>query len=914
MENNCEKIKILFIEDLQDDVIIAEETLRREGIVFESTTVTSLEDLKAALQNMKPDIVVSDYNLPGFTAIDALRLCRKYDPMIPFVVLTGSINEEVAVKCLKEGADDYVLKGHMKILPHTIKDALSKKRIEAERLSALRLLEMSEERYRYICQTISDYAYAFRVEEDGTMRGEWVSESFCKVFGFTIPEIDERGGWQSMVHPDDLPIAIEHTKRVISGSSDITVFRFITRWGESRWLKDYAVPVFDKETGRVTRIYGASQDITEQKQAEENLSELAKRFHHLLSSSPVVTYSLRITEQGFNLSWVSENIKAKTGYEVNEAFEPHWWSSNIHPDDRDEILKKSSLLFEQGEQSHEYRFRKKDGSYIWIHDKLRLIRDKEGRPLEVIGSWTDITDKKVVQEELEKERRLLLSIMETSPAGIVVTDETGKIIYSNRTFCQMVGHEIGINGLSCEELRCRFLNVSGEPIPVEDIPIEKVLTTKSPVNFMQFMIERPDGKKLVFSSNASPILDSKGNIKGVVCITLDITEQKKLEKQYLQAQKLEAVGRLAGGIAHDFNNLLSAIIGFSEMALNQLKKDEPVWEYIKNVYDSGEKAKVLIRQLMLFSRGQVQRLEILNLNNVISGLQKMLSRVIGEDIILKIETDKDLFPVKADRAQIEQVIMNLVVNARDAMPEGGTLIIGTENVELTESYSYDLVDLPPGRYVRLSVSDTGTGMTEEVKQHIFEPFFTTKEHGKGTGLGLATVYGIVKEHKGVIHVYSEIGKGTTFKIYLPATLEKAGEVREVKTDEIAGGTEAVVIVEDSEEVRRFSSLALQENSYKVTSFDSPLKALEYIKTTDEKIHLVLTDLVMPEMSGRELAEEIKKFRKDIRFLFMSGYTDDTCMVKDIKEGAADFLSKPFTVTQLLKKVKEVLSKARQKQV
>ncbi len=909
MENNTETIKLLFIEDLQDDVLIAEETLRREGIVFESTTVTSLEDLKTVLQQIKPDIVVSDYNLPGFTALDALRLCRGYNPVIPFVVLTGSINEEVAVRCLKEGADDYVLKGHIKILPHTIKEALKKRRLEAERLSALKALEMSEERYRYICQTISDYAYAFRVEEDGTMKGEWVSESFCRVFGFTLEEIEARGGWQIMPHPDDLPVAIEHAKKVISGSSDITVFRFVTRWGEPRWLKDYAVPVFDKETGRVIRIYGASQDITEQKKAEEKLRELAERLHHLLSSSPTVTYSLRITEKGLVLSWISENIKAITGYEVKEVLEPDWWSSNIHPDDRDEIINKSSILGEQDELSVEYRFRKKDGSNIWIHDKLRMIRDEKGKPLEVIGSWTDITNRKAIQEELDKERRLLLSIMETSPAGIVVTDEKGKIAYSNRTFCQMMGHEIGVNGLSCEDLKCRFLDVSGEAIPVEDIPVKKVLRTKSPVNFMQFMIERPDGRRLVFSSNASPILDSAGNIKGVVCITLDITEHKKLEEQYLQAQKLEAVGRLAGGVAHDFNNLLSAIIGFSEIALMQLKKDDPVREYIKTIYDAGEKAKVLIQQLMLFSRRQVQRPEILNLNDVISGLHKMLSRVIGEDIILKIETDKALLPVKADRAQMEQVIMNLAVNARDAMPQGGTLIIETGNVEFTESYSDGFIDLSPGRYVVLSVSDTGTGMTEEVKKHIFEPFFTTKGPGRGTGLGLATVYGIVKEHNGAIHVYSEIGKGTTFKIYLPVTEEQIKETKQISpSEELPGGTEAVVIVEDSEEVRRFSSLALQEKGYRVRSFSNPAKALEYIKTTDEKIHLVLTDLVMPEMSGRELSEKIREYKKDIRFLFMSGYTDDSLIAQGIKDGTADFLSKPFTVAQLLKKVREVLSR------
>jgi len=906
--NEKKQLRILFVEDLLDDVIIAEEVLKRDGIVFEAKTVMSIDELKIQLDEFRPDIVISDYNLPGFNAIDVLNICKHFDPQMPFIVFTGSISEDAAVMCLKKGADDYVLKSHLQKLPHSVREAIEKKEILLEKEKIFKALQESEERYRYITHTISDYAYAFRVEEDGTMWGEWVSESFVNVFGLTIPEIDARGGWQTVVYPEDLPSAIEHAKKVISGKKDTAIFRFVTKDGAIRWLRDYAVPVFDERTGRVIKIYGASQDITGAKQLEEELQELANRFNHYLSSSPTITYALRITQDKASPLWVSENIKEITGYSVSEALMENWWRDNIHPEDKERALKESSQIFQKNAISHKYRFRKKDGSYMWVHDELKLIRNDKGDPVEAIGTWTDVTEKKLAEERLNEQMLLLSSIMETSPAGVVITDEKGTIIYANKTFCSLMGHEYkDVSGASCEELQCRFINLSGEPLPLDEIPVKKALKDRKTIEFVQFIVERPDGKKAIFSANAAPVIDNKGNLKGAVCIILDITEHKRLEEQYLQAQKLEAVGRLAGGVAHDFNNLLSAIIGFAEIALMQMKKDDPLRDYIKTIYEAGEKAKTLIQQLLIFSRRQIQRPEVLNLNDVITELQKMLTRIIGEDITLNILKDDNLDSIKADRAQIEQVIMNLVVNARDAMPEGGRLTIETRNIEVTDKYSERYIDLSPGRYVMLSVADTGTGMSEEVKARIFEPFFTTKGPVKGTGLGLATVYGIVKQHNGHIHFYSEVGKGTTFKIYLPSVEERAEKRIPVTEMEIKGGTETIVIVEDSEDVREFATLALREKGYNVKTFSSPLKTLEYIEKADEEIHLLLTDLVMPEMSGRELAERVKMSRKDIRIIFMSGYTDDSVIAQEISSGASNFLSKPFTYIELLKKVRETLS-------
>jgi nitrogen-specific signal transduction histidine kinase/CheY-like chemotaxis protein len=404
-----------------------------------------------------------------------------------------------------------------------------------------------------------------------------------------------------------------------------------------------------------------------------------------------------------------------------------------------------------------------------------------------------------------------------------------------------------------------------------------------------------------------------GQVVGSVVSSRDITdrillesEKRQLEEQYRQSQKIEAIGRLAGGIAHDFNNLLTVINSYSSMAAEQLVDGDPLKSDIQEIIEAGQRASTLTRQLLAFSRKQMLAPRILDLNEVVGELEKMLRRLIGEHIELGTCLAQNLGRVNADPSQIEQVLMNLAVNARDAMPEGGKLTIETANIELDEDYASKRPDTRSGRYVMLAVTDTGLGMTPEVQERLFEPFFTTKAKGQGTGLGLATVYGIVKQSGGNIWAYSELGIGTTFKIYLPRVEATKPERPEHIASTHLRGNETVLVVEDEKAVRELTKRMLASAGYNVLVAANGGEALLQCEQTGRNVALVLTDVVMPQMSGKDLAGRLATLCPELKVLYMSGYTDDTIVHHGVLEPSTDFIAKPFTATNLLKKVRGVL--------
>ncbi len=384
-------------------------------------------------------------------------------------------------------------------------------------------------------------------------------------------------------------------------------------------------------------------------------------------------------------------------------------------------------------------------------------------------------------------------------------------------------------------------------------------------------------------------------------------ERGHLEEQLQQAQKMEAIGRLAGGLAHDFNNLLTVIAGYSQLLLDRLPPGDPICAYVSQIKKAGEGAASLTRQLLAFSRKQVLAPQVLDLNRVVANTNRMLTRLIGEDIELVTICRPDLGRVKADPGQIEQVMMNLAVNARDAMPQGGRITIETANVDLEGNYSNQRLVVTPGAYAMLAVSDTGIGMSPEIQSRIFEPFFTTKEQGKGTGLGLATVYGIVKQSGGYIWVYSEPGKGTTFKIYLPRVQEVAPLAKKVEGNVRAtAGSETILVVEDNEAVRRFVREILEAKGYTLLEAGGSEEALKLAESHPEPIHLFLTDVVMPRMNGPELAAHLAPLHPEVKVLYMSGYTDNAVVHHGILESGTHFLQKPFNPETLARSIREVL--------
>jgi PAS domain S-box-containing protein len=528
-----------------------------------------------------------------------------------------------------------------------------------------------------------------------------------------------------------------------------------------------------------------------------------------------------------------------------------------------------------------------------------------------MGIARDITERKRADEALRKSEEKFQKLFDEAPVGYMELDAEGCITQVNRT-------ELNILGYPADEM-------IGQPvwkfIVEEEMARETIKAKLSGLlqcgKTTERTYKRKDGTALQVMIEDAFIRDAGGRVIGIHATIQDITERKRSEKelsdlqeQLRQSQKIEAIGRLAGGIAHDFNNLLTVIKGYSQLSLLDLKENTPLWENIQEIQKATQRATDLTRQLLAFSRRQILDPKVLDLNSLLRDTEKMLRRMIGEDIELVTLLSEDLGRVKIDPSQIEQVIFNLAVNARDAMPSGGKLTIETANVESDEGYSHAHVGVIPGHYVRLSVCDTGVGMSREVQEKAFDPFFTTKEKGKGTGLGLSTVHGIVTQSGGKIWVYSEPRHGTIFKIYFP-TIE--GELDNLngknETDSFPVGSETVLLVEDEPSVRDLASRLLKQQGYKVLEAANGEEALRLVQeNTGEKIHLLLTDVVLPQMGGKELADQLKIFRPDIKVLYTSGYTDYAIVHHGVLNSGTHFLQKPFSLKTLSQKVRKVLDK------
>lgn len=661
-------------------------------------------------------------------------------------------------------------------------------------------------------------------------------------------------------------------------------------------------PLLDRE-GNVIGHIESIRDITKQKQDEEKLYKEEQRFRILTEHSSDII--ILVNREG---KIIYENPAANLilGLDVEKRIGQSVLD-NVHPDDIDLVLKAFHLLFADINapvQKAERRVRDVNG-FWWTFEVVASNLVVEKTVDAIIVNLRDITDRKKAEEALF----IIKAAVESSSDAIGLSDPEGHHFYHNKAFTQLFEY-------TPEELS---VMESGREIYADKDFAKTVFDTimaggswSGEINLLT-----KSGKTFPILLRADAIRDDRGKIIGLLGLHTDITERRKadeerekLQAQLTQSQKMESVGRLAGGIAHDFNNMLGVILGRAEIALTRIDAAQPIYKDLQEIRKAAERSANLTRQLLAFARRQTVVLKVLDLNETVEGMLKMIRRLIGEDIELAWLPDNVLLPVKMDPGQIDQILANLCVNARDAIAGVGKITIETATAVFDRAFCSRHLDFIPGDFVMIAVSDDGSGMDKATLDKLFEPFFTTKDVGRGTGLGLATVYGIVKQNGGFINVYSEKGRGTTFRIYLPRHAGRAEQFpKEEKVPTVSGGT-VVLLVEDEQAILEMTAMMLERLGYTVLAAKMPGEAIALAQMHTEKIHLLMTDVVMPEMNGRDLAKNILTLYPAIKLLFMSGYTADVIAHQGVLDEGVSFIQKPFTISDLAAKLRETLDTTR----
>jgi PAS domain S-box-containing protein len=760
---SADPLRVLIIEDVPMDAELVEYELGRARIPFEARRVDTRERFLAELDAFGPDVILSDYTLPRFDGMAALELARSHAPATPFLIVTGSINEETAVGAMKAGAADYLLKSNLARIGPAIEGALARIRARTEKARAEDALRRSEANLRAV---FNDGLQAFvLVDTDGIVQAlNRTAEAWSERFrGRRLREGD---------HIFDFnPEAAAAVRSALAGEAGSVERRLRDAGGSESWFETTHAPVVD-EDGRIIGVSLNARDVSERKYAERALRESEARYRDLFDNASDLVCA---TDREGRFLYVNRAWHEGTGYSDTEL---------------------TALRF---------------GDLVHSDSKARCAE-----------------------------------VMERALAGETLT-----------------------------HVELTLMPRSGIPIVVE--------------------------------GNLSGARQADGSVllRGIY---RDVTERKRVDEQLRRAERMQAAGRLAGGMAHEVNNMMTGVIGFAEFLLRGLPPDDPRRSEVQEIIRAGSRAADVTRQLLAFTRQQLMHPEVLAINDVVLGLEKMLRHSLGENHELALRLDGHLGEIRADRGQLEQVLINLILNARDALSARGRVTIATAAAELDEVYAarHGDVGIAPGAYVLLSVTDTGCGMDPEVQAKIFEPFFTTKPVGQGTGLGLSTVYGIVKQSGGFIWSYSEPGLGSTFKVYLPVQLVAPPRSPPSKPVAPRGGSETVLVVEDEDVVRSMACRGLREHGYTVLEARNGAEALALVEENPGSIHLVVSDVVMPEVGGRELAARLIVLDPTLPVLYMSGYTGEDVVQRGLMDADAPFQQKPFTPDGLARSVRELL--------
>lgn len=928
-------MRVLVVDDHAENRYLLRALLQGYGYVIDEASNGAEAITRARL--MHPDLIISDLLMPVMDGYSLLRRWKS-DPhlkKIPFVVYTATYTDPRDERlAMALGADAYLVKpsepetfmdcihqviasgergellpavaaplddaGQLQTYNDVLIHKLEKKAAQLEQINAELVAEIthrrksqaalqeSEKRYRTLFDSITDPLFVYDRE---TLAYLEVNDAAVHHYGYSREEFLKLT-LRDIRPVEEVPKLLEMLMHSFENFEHRGLWKHRKKDGS---IIDVEISAYGLNYQDRPACLVAARDVSERLRFETKMMHTSRLLQAVADGTPDALF-IKDREGKYLLfnraasRFVGKPIEEVLGRDDLAVFNPE--SAHL-------IMTNDRLVMETGQsQSLEELLDTPDGPRMFQALKAPYL-DEHGNVIGVIGSSRDITEGKSTEEAL----RLRDHIIQELAQGILITDATrpeNPIIDASRGVHRLTGY-------SRDELLGKTFQFLQGPETDDETSqlLSDSLAAGKECN-VELVNYRKDGSIFYGNLAINPVHDKKGLLKYFVGILSDVSQRKRLEDQLRQSQKMEAVGRLAGGVAHDFNNLLTIITGYSEILLEQQGVDTIVRESAHAISEASSRAASLTRQLLGFSRKSILQPKVLDVNSVVSNIAAMLRRLIGEDIELVTNLAPFTQTVRVDPGQLDQILMNLAVNARDAMPRGGRLTISTSNVHLTESDVLASPECKPGRYVMLSVSDTGVGMTPETLPRIFEPFFTTKEIGKGTGLGLPMVLGIVQQSGGAIHVESQLNEGTVFKIYLPTIQHDELQPTEFNQQQPLHGTETVLITEDEEAVRRLAEMSLRKYGYHVIAAASGLEAIQKYASHQGPVHLLLADVVMPGMSGPELAETLRQQQPPIKVLLMSGYTDDAVIRHGLLEDEINFIQKPFTPLALAEKIRAVL--------
>ena len=882
--------RLLFLEDNAADLELIQRELKRSGMSFEGEVVSRPKEFAQRIREGRWDAVLSDFRLPGWTGMDALDAMKKCGVGIPFLLVTGTLGEEKAVECMREGASDCILKDRLARLPSAVQQAVEANEMRERHGRIAEELWASESKLSLVLSQLPAIIWT----TDREMR-------LTSLTGAGLPGLAENA-WQRQSQLRDRALedshpAVEAHRRALAGES-VEFGEEVS--GRAYWSR--VEPLRDT-SGRVSGCLGLSLDVSERKRLESETQAWSRELEQanqtlgaLVSHAPVAIVAL--DHAGHVCIWnpEAERMFGWTAAEVMGRDVP-----NV-PEEREEEHRVFCDLLRQGGgiTGIETQRRQKDGELLDVSLSAAAVSVVGGlgepvRELMMITVLTDITERKRAEAEMQR----LITAVGQAAESVMIADTDGFIRFVNPAFCAMTGY-------SREEAVGRRTNLLHSGRHDEKFYASLWKTVLSGQTWRgEFENRRKDGTLVPMETCITPVRGPRGGITSFICISQDVSGRRELERQLVQAQKFEAIGQLAGGIAHDFNNVLGAILGMAELGQLEAPEGTRIGQRLKKICHHAGRAVALTRQLLAFSRRQQLERRYINLNLSVNEVTSLLSESLGKDVEVVTELAGELSSVHADPSQIEQVLMNLCVNARDAMPHGGRLTIRTETVRLDEEACRTRPGLSAGESVRLSVADTGTGMDSVTLSRIFEPFFTTKPPGRGTGLGLATVYGVVKQHGGCIDVKSAEGEGTTFQLYFPVAAAEETKAQEPrKTEPVRGGTETILLAEDHEGLRELVRESLQSLGYRVLAATDGQEAVEVYRQHTGKIDLLVLDVIMPRMRGPDAYKRIRDLNPTVPVLFCTGYNPDSAQVETLTSHPV--LQKPYPALELARTVRQIL--------